>query len=713
MKYALDPRLLPPGGVPVQCTRCGHVFIAGASAPAPTPAPKVPGVPVRAPNPLSSTLLYGTNAGGSDAPAPTTTQTFGAVPSVPQVPQVAPVTPRAPPGAPAAPSIQKTQTFGAVPQVPPATRPAAPAARPAAPTRPAPAAARPPVPSPSAQAAPAPHTTQVFGSVPPPTGKPPAAAATPSAPPPGSAAPRPTSARPVTVSLPVSPQAAPATREEDPFAALEAVGPAAFSPFDDAPSGPPISQPPGMTPRAGAPERPSPEPAPTPAPPPPAASDAPPPYGHEPRIGVAATTPIELPDEILVQLDRPLSELMGEEAPAEQAPPAAGPAPALNKPLELPPELMDAPNLSARDQGRGKRPAKGGKGRGLLIAAGVLVLALTAFLTSRAWLSKSDVLPHAVQAARDEAVAKFRRDDAASKEEALAELKSLSDRHPQSVELLAEVGIALALHLDDTQVRLTTLLAKEKQLSELIDRLVSTQTPIDWQSRANARKEELATLQRQRFSLEGRSKALAEEAVQVLKNLELESAKEPREVALVRLRARALMSATLGVGNTPALAVKLAQTEQFEWSSLVMAEYVLHRASASPAELREAAAGMESLRVRNSTYLRAYVLGARIALLRHEPAAARTLLNTVITLNPKHELAQQLHAYIEDVERQESEPPPSVKPPPAPAPAPTPAPGPTNEAAPTAPSDSPPTQGTAPTEGSAPGEPSNATSITP
>ncbi|ATB38875.1 hypothetical protein CYFUS_004310 [Cystobacter fuscus] len=508
------------------------------------------------------------------------------------------------------------------------------------------------------------------------------------------------------MSLPVSPQATPPTREEDPFAALEASEPSAFSPFDEAPSGPPLAQPPGMTPRAAAPERPLPEPTPAPVSPP-AAFDAPPPYGHEPRIGVAATTPIELPDEILVQLDRPLSELMGEEAPAEAAPPPVGPAPALSKPLELPPELMDAPTPSARDQGRGKRPAKGGTGRGLLIAAGVLVLALTAFFISRAWLSKPDVLPHTVQAARDEAVAKFRRDDTASKEEALAELKSLSDRYPQSVELLAEMGIALAMHLDDTQVRLTTLQAKEKQLSELIDRLVSTQTPIDWQSRANTRKEELTTLQRQRSSLEGRSKVLAQEAVQVLKNLELESAKEPREVALARLRARALMSATLGVGNTPALAVKLAQAEQFEWSSLVMAEYVLHHASASPAETREAAAGMESLRARNSTYLRAYVLGARIALLRHEPAAARALLNTVITLNPKHELAQQLHAYIEDLERQEFEPPPSVKPPPAPAPAPTPAPVPTDETAPTAPSDSPPAEGTAP------GAPSNATSITP
>jgi hypothetical protein len=467
-----------------------------------------------------------------------------------------------------------------------------------------------------------------------------------------------------------------------------------------------------MMPRTASPERLPLEPAAFPAP-------APSPFDYGPRVGVAATTPIELPDEILVQLDRPLSELMGEEeeekAPEPAPPPAAGPAPALSKPLELPPELMNTPVLSARDKGRDERPAKGRKGRGLLIAGGVLVLALTAFLTSPAWLSKSNVLPHAVQAAKDEAVAQLRRDDAASKEEALAQLKALSGKYPQSIEILAEVGIALAMHLDDTQVRITTLQAKEKGLRDRIDRLTSTQTPVDWQSRANARKEELLILQQQLFSLQERGKALSVEAVQVLKRLEAVPAQEPREVALARLRARALMNATLGAAQTPELAVKLAQAELPDWSALTMAEYVLHQSSAPSAQARDAATAMENLRANNSTYLRAYVLGARIALLRHEPASAQALLDTVITLNPKHELAQQLHGYIQDVADQESEPPPPVRPAPAPettpgtAPETTPntAPAPTNEAAPPAPSASPPT------EGAAPKDPSNAASSGP
>ncbi|WP_233602386.1 zinc-ribbon domain-containing protein, partial [Corallococcus sp. CA047B] len=42
MQYVLDARLLPPGGASVQCTRCGHVFMAspqGAVPPAPKPPP--------------------------------------------------------------------------------------------------------------------------------------------------------------------------------------------------------------------------------------------------------------------------------------------------------------------------------------------------------------------------------------------------------------------------------------------------------------------------------------------------------------------------------------------------------------------------------------------------------------------------------------------------------------------------------------------------
>ncbi|NTX13648.1 hypothetical protein HUA76_22835 [Myxococcus sp. CA056] len=130
MQYVLDPRLLPPGGASVQCTRCGHVFMASPQAEAPRPPPVDPAGPrtpsgswASASSPAASSMLRtqifgsGQNQGASgvvppvDAGAaahgavPNTTQTFGAVPPV-----------RADSG-PHGAVPNTTQTFGAVPPV--------------------------------------------------------------------------------------------------------------------------------------------------------------------------------------------------------------------------------------------------------------------------------------------------------------------------------------------------------------------------------------------------------------------------------------------------------------------------------------------------------------------------------------------------------------------------------------------------------------------
>jgi hypothetical protein len=399
-------------------------------------------------------------------------------------------------------------------------------------------------------------------------------------------------------------------------------------------------------------------------------SGAPAPAAPEPVVTVAATTPIELPEEILAQLNRPLSELLGEEASSEGRPsPGASPGPGLSKPLELPPGLLnEAVESVHKAGGRGRRPETGRKGRSLLIVGGVLVLALTAFLTSPAWLSKSNAVPHEARIARDEAVALLRRDDPASKEEALSRLKALSAAHPESVELLAEVGSALAMHLDDTQVRVTTLREKVKRLQARISRLAADQTPADWQSRVNTMRDELAATQRALTPIEERGTMLSKEAVQTLKRLDAIPEKEAREAALARLRGRALLNAALGGGEALGMAVQLAQAELRDWRTLTMAGYVLNHATPSETQVEEAASALEHMREADKTFLRAYVLGARIALMRKEPAAAQALLDTVITLNPKHELAQQLHVYAGELMNQEPETPPApgLESPPAP-----------------------------------------------
>lgn len=652
MQYALDPKLLPPGGVPVQCTRCGHVFTAAPPAKATTqstqlfasPVPSIAPVPAIAPLPsvaparapaakpaapkLNSTLVYGTGKG--PAPAPGATQAFGAVPPKPQAaPAVTP------------PPSRATQVFGAVPQPSPAP----------------PAAPKPPPAKPPAGAAPAPMATQAFGAVPQPSAAAPAVSATQVF----GAVPQPAPVPPKSQAPAVASSSVTMTElfgdlsdfEPDVDVDMEGVG---ARPAPPTAVSPPAAKPPGLMPRI--------------APQAPAAIPSKP--ASEPVVAVAATTPIELPEEILEQLNRPLSELMAEGSssadkmssealgPAPVPGPGSGPsAPGLSKPLELPPELLDAPRGNA-NEGRDARPSKG-RGRVLLIAGSVLVIALTAFFTSPAWRGKSNAVPPEVLVAKDEAVVMLRRDDTTSQTDALSRLRTLSGTNPTSVELQTEMAIALAMNLDDTRVLATTLEARVKRLREQISTLSQAQTPADWQSRVNAMREEVTAIDRQLIPLQERNTTLSKQALELVKRLATAPPEEPKALTQSRQRARALLSAVLGSAETPGLAVQLAQGGQQDWSTLTMAEYVLN-ASDADNQLAETAAALESLREANSSFLRTYVLGARIALRRKDPAAAHALLDTVLTLNPKHELAQQLQAHAKEMASQEAAPESSSSP---------------------------------------------------
>ncbi|MGZ6096916.1 MAG: zinc-ribbon domain-containing protein, partial [Myxococcaceae bacterium] len=79
-RYALDDRLVPTGGAPVQCTRCGLVFTAqhGADEPggaghSPAPSGTLPfGSAARTAGPIR------TEAYGQSPPSSASTQVFGA-----------------------------------------------------------------------------------------------------------------------------------------------------------------------------------------------------------------------------------------------------------------------------------------------------------------------------------------------------------------------------------------------------------------------------------------------------------------------------------------------------------------------------------------------------------------------------------------------------------------------------------------------------------
>ena len=189
-RYALDDRLVPTGGAPVQCTRCGLVFTAqrgeGSGAQQPAPTGTLPfGSHARTAGPIR------TEAYGQSPPPSASTQVFGTGPA-------AAPSPPAPPGAnrtqvfgAGAVEAARTQVFGAGAAAPRAPAPPAAANRTqvfgggtagvGAPAAPPPAARTQVFGGGAAGGPPAPPTaarTQVFGGAaarPPPPAEPPAA----------------------------------------------------------------------------------------------------------------------------------------------------------------------------------------------------------------------------------------------------------------------------------------------------------------------------------------------------------------------------------------------------------------------------------------------------------------------------------------------------------------------------------------------------------
>ena len=146
-RYALDDRLVPTGGAPVQCTRCGLVFTAQRGGDAPAAQGQQPA--------LSGTLPFGsaartagpirTEAYGQSPPPAASTQVFGSGAPATAQPPAAPAANRtkvfgadaarthvfgagSPPRTSAPPAVNRTQVFGASagaalpPEPPPSAR---------------------------------------------------------------------------------------------------------------------------------------------------------------------------------------------------------------------------------------------------------------------------------------------------------------------------------------------------------------------------------------------------------------------------------------------------------------------------------------------------------------------------------------------------------------------------------------------------------------
>ena len=120
---------------------------------------------------------------------------------------------------------------------------------------------------------------------------------------------------------------------------------------------------------------------------------------------------------------------------------------------------------------------------------------------------------------------------------------------------------------------------------------------------------------------------------------------EPAADVVARLKAQAIHA---GVASNPqalALADRLRKVETPPiWSAVSLAEYGLN-ARSPPSDLVELSEALREVRERDNTFLRAYMLGARLALRQRDPATARALLDSVVALNPNHSLARKLQQW--------------------------------------------------------------------
>ncbi|WP_147441907.1 zinc-ribbon domain-containing protein [Corallococcus exercitus] len=653
MQYVLDARLLPPGGASVQCTRCGHVFMAsptGVMAPAPKIPPAGGGDRAGAPSStqifggesgvnLKSTNLFAgsTTASGSFVPQPTPPS--GALASsgvIPPPPSIAPVAaPSRPPVAPAAsgtqpPAMGTTRAFGAVgsgvgaPPVASTAQEAGQGAAPGGTTRAFGAVSASSSGSfrlsePGASAAG--NSTRAFGAV---SGPPAPGAADVSggstrafgavsgstAAPDGGVEPGGSTKAFGAVSGPSEP-AAPSSRS------FENISPSADS------GTPPWSAASGSRPKL-----------------------VPDGHGDAPWATGAPTATVSLPDD-----DAPFARTEPSKA-AAPSPNASLLGSGLDRPLpsrkpssDLPPELLGASRT-------GSVVIEDGDSRSSTLSRVLLVLAVLAGITLAGYLAypafrdRNSAMPEEAVDKKDAAVKSLRRDDAASREQAIQDLQGLATAHPKYAEVQAELAVAYTLQLSDLHAEFDQLRIQTDLLKRQLDEVTSARSSPGWMGQANALRAEMSEAERAmkplRTDITERRKVL--EAL--VETLRAAPDVEPAATVAARLKAQSLHAAVTGASNALGLAERLRQAELTpSWSIVARAEFAL--SSGSPAAtLKAVSEELAALRTQDRTFLRPYFLGARLALRQNDPDTARNLLNELLALNPKHELAKRMLAQL-------------------------------------------------------------------
>ncbi len=312
--------------------------------------------------------------------------------------------------------------------------------------------------------------------------------------------------------------------------------------------------------------------------------------------------------------------------------------------LELPPEPMGSPQdlrapaqqsqQAANEDEAALRAARGGgAGRAIVVILIIVAVVLAGVLLYR--LFGRDLLGNAVPVeaiqTTEQALATLRLDDQASQEKALAQLNAVLVAHPGLPETQAALVIALAVRFDDVQGELT-------RASGVVRSLKSNEGAVGNIEKLEAK---IAASEKTAAELKTQLEAGVVELQRLTAKVE---AGTPAHLAM--LRADGLARGVLGDAEalTRPVAFKQRTATPDDWVDLIEPEYALNGGSS----VDEAIAQLVALKARgsNNTFLRPYVLLARLQLKKGESQAAREELEQVTTMNSRHVIAREMLASI-------------------------------------------------------------------
>jgi len=309
-------------------------------------------------------------------------------------------------------------------------------------------------------------------------------------------------------------------------------------------------------------------------------------------------------------------------------------------------EPEDDPGVAIRGQIRRRNRT--------LLAAVAVAVALSGFFAIRGAVKRRSAIPAEVLAREDNALTLLRRDDRRSRKQAIDEIESLAQQYPQLASPAAIRLLALSLDLDDVKLGVNRVQAQSDEVSRSIARLQDRRSTGDWETRITTARAQVAALKKE-------SDAMTEEANAIDRKINgaysalLTSSKELQgSEQSAAIRAQAIY---YGVRGSDKALEYVGQYRQLGardgWDAIAQAEYVVN-AHVPAATLGEARSVSERVRSTDSAFLRAYVLAARIALVQKDYDAAGTLLEAVVALNPAHEIARQLIAWVDEAKHSET-----------------------------------------------------------